>query len=245
MTPLQIDCRLAGPWVPPSLGFNLDGLVAHALVNRHVRAADTSINDYDQIISDLPFDKHENGVWKASVFHPVGWLGQERRCLVGKTDTQHMSILIAQGTVEAKGGSTIDTVRGIAKNAQVFFTIEHAQGMRAWCIGDADAITDLLADVTSIGVKTRMGFGALLEYPDGSYWRIQECDEAQLHWMRRSSPTQLIAESYPAIGSWKPPYWRGSEPIFRPIPDRLDMEASHQENATPHQPDHDPLAVLG
>lgn len=244
MTPLQIDCRLAGPWVPPSFGLTLDGLVAYALANRHVRAADMSVSNYDEITSDLPFDKHNNGVWKASIFHSVGWLGQERRCLVGKTDTQHMSILIAHGSVEAKGGSTIDTVRGIAKNAQVFFTIEHLQGLRAWCIGDADAITDLLSDVTSIGVKTRMGFGALLEYPEGGYWRVQECDEAAIHWMRRASPTQLIEESYPAIGAWQPPYWRGSEPIFRPIPTRLEMEIQSSEQAAPHLPDHDPFVAL-
>ncbi len=244
MTPLQIDCQLAGPWAPPSFGLHLDGLIAYALVNRHVRAADTSVNDYDEIIADLPFAKHENGVWKASIFHPVGWLGQERRCLVAKTDTQHMSVLIEQGQVEAKGGSTIDTVRGIAKNAQVFFTIEHLHGLRAWCIGDADAIADLLSDVTSIGIKTRMGFGALQPYPDGSYWRVQACDGASVAWMRTSSPTQLIAESYPAIGSWKPPYWRGSEQIFRPIPVRIAPDAP-QTIAQSHQSGHDPLAALG
>lgn len=224
MEALQIDCRLAGPWAPQAKGAHFDSLLAHVLVNREVRGANLRRQDYAEIIADLPLDKHENGVWKASLFHPVGWLGQERRCVIGKTDTQEMSILIANGVVETKGGATIDTIRGIAKNAQLFITIEHTQGLRAWCIGDRDEIESLLADVTAVGVKNRMGFGALLPFEDGAFWRVQPCDDAHLHWMRRNSPTQLIAESYPAFGAWRPPYWRGVEQVFTPFPARLDAE---------------------
>lgn len=232
MRPLQIDCRLGGPWCPPAYGMHLDAVLAYSLVNACVRAANTAVRSYDEIIADLPLERHDNGVnggvWKASVFHPVGWLGQERRSLVAKTDVEHMSGLIAAGRVETKGGSKIDTVRGIAKNAQTFFTIEHAQGLRAWCIGDADAIDDLLSEVFAVGVKTRIGFGSLLPFADGRLWRVSECEDAAIHWMRRSSPTRLIEESYPAIGSWRPPYWRGSEPIYRPFPARLPAEVSQQ-----------------
>jgi CRISPR type IV-associated protein Csf3 len=226
MQPLQIDCLLTGPWCPPAYGMHLDSVLAYSLVNRCVRAANSMVSSYEEIIADLPLERHENGVWKASVFHPVGWLGQERRCLVAKTDVEHMSCLIARGTVESKGGSKIDTVRGIAKNAQTFFTIEHAQGLRAWCIGDADAVSELLSDVFAVGVKTRIGFGSLLPYPGGELWRVSECEEASVHWMRRSSPTRLIQESYPAVGSWHAPYWRGNVPIFRPFPTRLPAQES-------------------
>lgn len=224
MQALQIDCRLAGPWSPQAKGAHFDSLLAHVLVNRQVRRANMNVHSYAEIIEDLPLEKHENGVWKASLLHPVGWLGQERRCIIGKTDTQEMSILIANGVVEAKGGSTIDTVRGIAKNAQVFVTIEHVQGLRAWCVGDKDEIENLLSDVTAVGVKTRMGFGTLLPFDTGELWRVKPCEEANLHWMRRHSPTQLIEQSYPALGAWHPPYFRGAERIFTPFPARLDAD---------------------
>jgi len=221
MIPLQIDCQLSGPWCPPQFGLHLDGLVAWAMVDEHVRAG-ADVESYEPILAGLPLDKHESGVWMASQFFPVGWMGQERRYVTGKTPVQHLALSIGAGVVDTAGGSIIDTVRGIAKDHAGYITIEHVRGLRAWCIGDEDAIREYLNRVFAIGARTRMGFGTLKPFEDGSLWRIEPSDESEEKWKLRSSPVQITQESYCARGAWKPPYWRGDDIIWRPIPMRLE-----------------------
>lgn len=220
MQGLQIDCLLATPWCPPAHGLHLDGLLAWALVQDTV-ATRGAAADYESIISDLPLLKHESGVWCASMLTPVGWLGQERRYLTAKTPVEAMARCIGSGAVDTKGGSVIDTVRGPAKNGQLFITLEHVQGLRAWCIGDADAVEDLLSRIDSVGVKSRIGFGTLRPFEDGALWRVSPSEEAEQGWKRRNSPVRLVDQSHQAVGSWRAPYWRGSEIIWRPDPLRL------------------------
>jgi CRISPR type IV-associated protein Csf3 len=228
MEPLRIDCRLAGPWCPPAFGLHLDGLLSWVLVEDAKKARQTATS-YESIIADLPLDQHvfdnEQGrVWCASLFTPVGWMGQERRYLTAKTNVEDMAHWIGEGVVDKKGGSIIDTVRGLAKNSQAYYTIEHVRALRAWCVGDADAVQDLLSRVQAVGVKTRIGLGTLLPYDDGSLWRVTPDLEAADMWRRRSSPVKLIDASYRAIGTWKSPYWQGSEPIWRPTALRIPDE---------------------
>jgi CRISPR type IV-associated protein Csf3 len=231
--PLRIECRLATPWFPPAFGLHLDGLLAWSLVN-DTKSAGVELIDYQAIISDLPLERHllasqaghGDAVWCASQFVPVGWLGQERRYLTAKTSGEDMAHWIGRHVVDTKGGSTIDTVRGIAKNAQAYYTVEHVRGLRAWCIGDLDAITDLLSRVRAVGVKTRIGLGTLLPYRDGSLWEVRPDEQASQFWRRRSSPERLIDDSFRAIGSWRSPYWKGTEPIWRPMPMRIADEVA-------------------
>ncbi len=228
MRALRIECRLTTPWCPPAFGLHLDGLLSWALVS-DARAAGAEFNDFQEIIADLPLQRHvfpwhgneDTSVWCASQLVPVGWLGQERRYLTAKTNVEDMSHWINRRVVEKKGGAIIDTVRGIAKNAQSFYTVEHTRGLRGWCVGDADAIEDLLSRVRAVGVKTRIGLGTLLPFGDGSLWRVTPDPEAEQLWRRRSSPVRLIDDSFRAIGSWHSPYWQGTDPVWRPTALRL------------------------
>ena len=153
-------------------------------------------------------------------------MGQERRYLTAKTDVEDVARWIGRKVVEEKGGSIIDTARGIAKASQGFYTIEHTRGLRAWCIGDQEAIADLLSRVVAVGVKTRIGLGTLLPYDDGSLWRVRPDEQAAEMWRRRPSPVRLIADSFRAAGTWRPPYWQGNEMIWRPRPLRLSAETT-------------------
>lgn len=226
MSKLQIDCQLAGPWMPPAFGLHLDALLAWSLVEEakaSVSVTNAQDVSYADIIGDLPLDTHDTGdgrtIWCASQFLPVGWMGQERRYLTAKTSAENAFHWMGRGVVEVS--NTIDMVRGIAKNGQAFFTIEHAKSLRAWAVGDADAIMDLLMRVQAIGVKTRIGFGSLLPYENGDLWKITEVADDQCHWQRRSAPVKLIDDSFAAVGSWQPPYWQGHDRIWRPVPMRL------------------------
>ena len=221
MQPLRIDCLLATAWCPPAFGLHLDGLIGFAAVDE-ATALRSDAPDYDTILADLPFARHESGVWCASMFSVVNFGGQERRYLTQKTDVITMSTMIGRNVVETAGGSIIDTQRGPFKNGQAYYTVEHAQGLRAWCVGDPDRILDLLTRIPAVGVKNRIGLGTLLPFDDtGEVWKITEDDSAHERWKRRSAPVALTSDAIPAIGAWSPPYWRGNSRIWRHTVERV------------------------
>jgi CRISPR type IV-associated protein Csf3 len=221
MQPLRIECRLATAWCPPPTGLHLDGLLGFAAVDEAVQER-RAVPDYDAILAELPFARHESGVWCASIFSVVNYAGQERRYLTQKTDVITMATMIGLGVVEASGGAVIDTQRGPFKNGQAFYTVEHAQGLRAWCMGEPERILDLLGRIEAVGIKTRLGLGTLLPFDDtGELWRVVEDEEARERWKRRTSPEALTADALPAVGAWKPPYWRGTERIWRHPVERI------------------------
>lgn len=222
MQALKIECRVANAWSPPDLGVHLDGLIAWALVEQ-ARKSGQVITDYDEILSDLPLSRHEfpNGewVWQASQLVPVDMYGVERRMLTGRTPANEMFNLVAKGVVSSKGGKW-DGSRGPEKNNQVFYTTERIGGLKGWCIGDADALADLLDEVRAVGTRTRIGMGALIPFEDDKFWRITPCDDAATLWSLRNLPDlQGVPDlsRYADIGTYRPPYWRGSASIYRPI----------------------------
>lgn len=226
MQPLRIEFRLCTPWSPPSYGVHMDGLLAHMVVQESLRAAqpDMLLNpdnelDYASLISDLPLEKYESEegwCWKASKLKPIGYLGQERRYLTAKTPVYAMARAIVDGVVESKGTSIIDTQRNFTKNSAMYYTLEHITGLHAWCIGDKDALTDLLSPLRAIGVKTRLGHGSLVAYEDGSYVRIVEDEEALTKWKNRNLPDRLQDDMYPGIGTIHPPYWKNKSYCWMP-----------------------------
>lgn len=222
MEPLRIEFQLSGPWCPPQGGVHLDGLVAWAVKEEALRNLSAGAQtDYETIISDLPFEKyeHDNGwCWKASKLAVIGYQFQERRYLTAKTPATDMALAIANGVVEEKGGSYIDTVRGLGKNAALYYTLEHAQGFQAYCIGDYDALHELLQEIHAIGVKTRLGHGSLRPFNDGHLFRITRDPAAQENWKRRNAPARLVEDMIPAVGSMRPPYWQSKGYCWVPAP---------------------------
>ena len=116
--------------------------------------------------------------------------------------------------------AAIHSIVSIKRSSEASF-VSPPRGLRGWCVGDADAIEDLLSRVRAVGVKTRIGLGTLLPFGDGSLWRVTPDPEAEQLWRRRSSPVRLIDDSFRAIGSWHSPYWQGTDPIWRPTALRL------------------------
>jgi CRISPR type IV-associated protein Csf3 len=223
MEPLRIEFKLVSEWCPPSLGVHLDGLVAHTVVREAIRTeglheqANSPV--YAELISDLPFEKYEseNGwCWKASKLQVVGYRCQERRYLTAKTPVDEMATAIGDGIVDSAGGSVIDTQRGIAKNSSMFYTVEYAKGLTAWCIGDKDALEYLLQEIDAIGVKTRLGHGLLAPFEDGRLFRVTNDDDAIEKWKARNSPERLQQSMFPGIGAIHTPYWRNKEYCWMP-----------------------------
>ncbi len=223
MEPLRIEFKLVGPWSPPAYGVHFDGLIAHAVVRDALRTASVSApgeeRQYDHLICDLPFEKYESEAgwcWKASKLQVIGFHGQQRRYLTAKTPVNDMARAIGDGIVEAKGGSIIDTVRGIGKNAALYYTLEHAEELHAWCIGDKEALESLLLEIDGIGVKTRLGHGALAPFEDGRLFRVVADESATTRWKNRNAPDKLEDTMYPGIGSTHSPYWTNKSYCWMP-----------------------------
>lgn len=221
MEPLRIECRFAGPWCPQSFGLHLDALIGWSLVEQTIQDGGQPA-DYQEVLRDLPFERHASGVWCASLFSVINWRGQERRHFTTRSSAEDLAKRIDSGVVDTDGGASLDTTRGPAKNGHGFYTIEHAEGARAWCVGDPERILQLLDRVTAIGARTRVGRGALLPFDDGSLWRVVEDAAARERWKRRAAPVPLTGEARQAIGSWRPPYWRGNDLIWRPPVERIE-----------------------
>lgn len=223
MEPLHIEFTLAGPWAPPAFGTHFDGLIAHAIVRDALSceglANPENERQFADMICELPFEKYESPAgwcWKASKLQAVGYHGQQRRYLTAKTPVGDMARAIGNGTVETKGGSIIDTVRGIGKNSALYYTLEHAQKLQAWCIGERDSLEYLLQQIDAIGVKTRIGHGALVPYPDGRLFKITADESATEKWKTRNLPDRLVDDMYPDVGAIQPPYWKNKVYCWMP-----------------------------
>lgn len=215
MEPLRIEFKLGRPWVPPAFGTHLDGLIAHLVVKdalAHAFFEEGRVEPgYDALISDLPFERYQspNGSsWKASKLKAINYHGQERRYMTAKTPVNEMCRGIVEGFISNRGATHIDTSRNYAKNSQIYYTLEHVEQLHAWCIGNRDALELLLAGLTGIGIKTRLGHGALAPFEDGKLFRIVADETAAEKWKNRNLPDQLKPDMYPGVGNTLPPYWK-------------------------------------
>ena len=227
MQPLRVEFKLVGPWAPPSYGVHFDGLVAHAAVKDGLRGevvaasalSEDGETDFASLIADLPFDKYTSQAgwcWKASKLLRIKTHGQERRYMTAKTPVNTMARAIGDGTVETKGGSIIDTVRGIGKNSSLYYTIEHTEELHAYCIGDKDALDYLLGHIVAVGIKPRIGHGSLAQFEDGKYFKIVPDDQALTKWKLRNLPDRLEENMVPGIGTIHPPYWKDKSYCWMP-----------------------------
>jgi len=215
--PLRIEWRFATPWCPPPVAMHLDGLLAWAQVEE-ARARGEGITDFSPFLDNLPLAKHETPsgwVWKASMIESFDVLGSERRYMTRRTALTEFSVRMGSGMIEGRPLAEIDTVRGPYKNDAFWYTIEHAVGARAWCMGDPQRITELLAFVTHLGKRSRLDHGRVIDSIAGV---VNEDPVAESGWQRRYMP-EPVEGHVPAMGRLHPPYWmgEGARQVWRPL----------------------------
>lgn len=212
--PLRITFDVVTPWCPPALGLHLDGLIGWALV-KEAESEGRFIEDYDAVLADLPFDRHETPsgwVWKASFVRPTHVHGTELRYMTAKTATEEFARRMVAGTIEGKPLTTIDTVRGPYKNAAEFYHIEHVDRCVAYCVGDPERIAPLLDQITHLGRRARLDHGRI-----GSF-AVDEDEQAVTLWRQRHMPEPENGHQ-PIMGRLQPPYWMGEgrTHVWRPL----------------------------
>lgn len=75
----------------------------------------------------------------------------------------------------------------------------------AWCVGDKEAVSNIINQVTHIGSKTRLGYGAVLAVS------VIDDENAKKHWSKRVLPAgHVLAENEDyakSIETVRGPYW--------------------------------------
>lgn len=224
--PLRIEWKIATPWCPPAFGLHLDGLIGYAAV-QEAELEGREFTSYDELLDTLPFERHDangNWCWKASLVNPVAVHGSERVYMTAKTASYSMAASMVDGQITGRPIKSIDTVRGAFKNDAFWYTIEHIDALQAWCVGDPERITELLAWVTHVGKRARLDHGrvALREQTDadegGLDFSVVEDPLALDHWKHRCMP-EAVAGYVPVQSRLRPPYWQGEGAVvcWRPM----------------------------
>lgn len=193
MSPLEIRFRLVTPMRAPEQPIHLDALLAWAAVD--AAGGDLAAQD------DLPLELHAadgRRVWKASrlVFQPL------HRQMMPMTRTfDPWAWAMDRGRVYTGGGNRLDPGMGPYKAYQIYVPLVQVERVRAWCIGEAERIGELLARVTHLGKLARLDMGRVLSR------EILPCAEARERWKCRTMPEPLPGYR-PAVMTLMPPYWR-------------------------------------
>jgi CRISPR type IV-associated protein Csf3 len=216
MKPLRVEFDLATPIALPSMPIHLDALLAYAVTEDAIEAlgndqGQAMIRDLaDNFLPDI-LGRHEapeGTTWQASALTPEG-IGESWQCMwTRKTDPYDYAMRLKDGTIASRAkwplkpyALIIDTVRGPMKNSFEFYGVRDIKRLKAWCIGEEEAIRDVLESrIRWIGKRGKNDHGRVIAV------RVAEDDAAMEKWKLRILPWQEPGY-VPVQAAHKPPYW--------------------------------------
>lgn len=225
MKPLRLTWRLSSPIATSGYPIHLDALVAFALTSKKLQLLDDEPGDREdqqttirELARELPLQKAERGgdfVWKASALKPTegSTTGHGMRFWTRRTDAVDYADTFKRGLLHLRAdpenlkpySMVIDTNRGLLKNGYKFYPVKSIAELEAWCIGDPDALQELLdpaagSPIASIGARGRSGHGLI------SSFSMVEDRRAEDLWSQRAMPWTYPGAVEMEIAT-KPPYW--------------------------------------
>jgi CRISPR type IV-associated protein Csf3 len=217
MQPLHIRIDLVSPLAAfdkrPSY---LDGLLSgvygeRLLADQGASVARPGLDPFQEALNLSAFleDTEIGGemIWKASRLVPA-WIGPLQWWTMTRR-TDPLNYMWGQDTGLVKSNrASVDLNSGQERNYFWYLPIREASHLDAWCIGDPDAIRDLLGSARSIGKHRNNGFGLV------SRVHVQHDEVAHQKWRWRPLPVEETgseedpALTYaPAFETVRPPYW--------------------------------------
>lgn len=208
-TPLKIRWRFARPMVARQHEIHLDALLARARVIE--AGEDWSVQH------DLPLERASHGdAWcfKASalVFEPLEAVRLTH--MSRRTDMHRISLDGESGGPLNLRQAQINMGSGPLKGFSWFQHTQWVNQAHAWCVGDRERVTELLARITSIGKLGRNSFGLINDF------KVDDAPEnEQDHWLYRALPgdfegtdlhsrAQALGITYAqTLGRSHAPYW--------------------------------------
>lgn len=221
MKPLRLTWQLATPIATSAYPIHLDDLVAYAQTQLKLRMAEHNPHDEGQVRDlalDLPLGKETRGdasVWQASALMPPddALISHGMRFWTSKTDSYDYAQRFAKGQLALRGkpetlkpyGLQINTQGGLLKNGYKFYGIKRIPSLQAWCIGEPDALAELLdpamgSPLMWIGARGRSGHGRITSF------EMVEDPAAEQMWEHRSLPWPHAGGVQMRLAT-HPPYW--------------------------------------
>lgn len=185
MQPLQITARLVSPLAVPLFPVHLDALLAAMVCER--RGLIVGVGDWQDV--EIPVARSSCGRYHlASAAHCVPLTS-----LPGFT--QKRAPISEFGWFGSPKVKSVLVSGGVNKACRIPQPRAVVDAMRWWCVGDLDAVADLLAQVTHVGKKRSVGHGKVGSWttlpcsnwpgfpvlrPDGTPMRILPLDTVGL-----------------------------------------------------------------
>jgi len=210
MKPLRVTFTLERPMHPPEMPIHLDALLAWAAV----REAE-EIGDPDPLAAQerLPL-QHEDGpggaVWCASQV-VLSQQGPPQQIFRTKR-FEVAPMALAKDRVYAGGANVLTQGTGPFKSFVLPTSVIWSPTAMAWCLGEADRMTELLSRVRSLGKHRGIMLGAITSCT------VVEDASARARWRLRVMPRPV--EGYVEIEAvTRPPYWQSvrRQPAWMPL----------------------------
>ena len=195
-----------------------DDIIAAAAVNEATNNG--TLDDDFSVINELPIEN-----WKAddtwgymASYLMFEWYSPVFNTAIrGRTNVNSIVELKNSGLLNYKSKNLPDTSRGAYKNYDLRLFHRYAEKAKAYCIGDAERIEELLMEISHIGPKRRLGFGKIADF---NIEKIKNSDE----WMHRPLPISMRDNGKFVAYNPRPPYWFKKTPnhdgyIMQTLPD--------------------------
>lgn len=212
MATLEVCWTLSRPMRAPDRLLHLDALLAWGAVDR-ARAAGAA--HPDEARHHLPLERHESPrgwCWRASalVLEPAGpeWLDLETRPI------DYAQAALDQGSIYERGPGRYNRQSGRYKGGLWWRRRVQARAVRAWCEGDPEEVTALLARITHLGPGRRNNWGRVRRVS------VRPLGSARGYWRHRAMPDPAPGYA-PVMGTLRPDYWdrRAYQVVYEPMED--------------------------
>lgn len=210
MQPLRIDLDLAGLMAVPERGpvmldSTLLAIACGGQLHEHLTAEMLPIQTFTAEPSAQ--DPAPSWHWMASAFM-VDYCGPSTSRFLFR-NARPTDML---ANAHAHSASRVYLDRGITRTVKTRILLRQATKATAWCMGDAQKIHDLLAQLTHLGAMRHMGYGRVTAL------RITADPQAQQKCWLRPIPSLTQADPYlneriPVQGQARPPYWDRSNQL--------------------------------
>ena len=206
--PLRVTFHLATPIVVPTFDKTLDAVLSWARVQQ---ATAQGHADPISLQHDLPVARHlptveQDWCFKASNLE-YHWCGD--RFMTFRIKRQKLTDYVdAFSSGVLRKPPAVDSTRGVTAAGLYETARRPCDQIKAWCIGDPQALRELLRQVTFLGKMHARGAGQVQQID------VDEDDHALVAWTNRSLPVSspLLAADGAGrsdmLGALRAPYWK-------------------------------------
>lgn len=210
MEPLRITVELASGLAGYD-DLNLDNLLARCVVDRALAGARMADHDEDGYWLPIPLrclwrDQRGYPLWAATTFSPDGHMVQSNVF-------HHKRQISGEWTGTKSGKFSVRSGAGRHAERRIPFPVRVAERWSASCIGNADAIAELLEPLQAIGKHRARGFGQVIRWiiePMPAWRLVAGGHLARPLPVAAGGLLEAVPAARPVLAGWTPPQWKAS-----------------------------------